>query len=55
MNSNSLKARTITALVICLFMVLGVGPIPLTSTFGLFIVMFRPRWFKQLVSHIYSG
>lgn len=54
MNSDSIKARIVTALIVCLFLVLGVGPVPLTSTFGLFIVIFRPRWFKKLVKLIYS-
>lgn len=54
MNSDSLKARFLTGMVLCLLMVLGVGPVPLTSTLGLFVVIFRPRWFKRLVESIYS-
>ncbi len=54
MNGDSIKTRILTALVLCLFTVLGIGPIPLTSTLGLFIVIFRPRWFKRLVKRIYS-
>jgi hypothetical protein len=29
-------------------------PIPITSTIGLLIVIFRPNWFKRLVDTIYA-
>ena len=54
MNNNSLKARIICVLILLVFAFLGIGPIPLTSTFGLYIVIFRPKWFKLLVANIYS-
>lgn len=53
MNAVSTKARLKSALVLIVFAVLGVGPVPITSTIGLFIIIFRPRWFKQLVDNIY--
>lgn len=53
MNAVSTKARFMSGLVLIVFAVLGVGPVPITSTIGLFIVIFRPRWFKQLVDNIY--
>jgi hypothetical protein len=53
MNAAATKARFKSALVLIVFAVLGVGPVPITSTIGLLIVIFRPRWFKQLVDNIY--
>ena len=54
MNSVALGARVKTILVLTLFSLVGIGPIPVTSTLGLFIVLFRPRWFKELVERIYA-
>ncbi|WP_305908241.1 hypothetical protein Q9L42_011620 [Methylomarinum sp. Ch1-1] len=54
MNNESLKWRFVCAMVLLIFAFLGVGPIPLTSTFGLYIVIFRPKWFKRLIKSIYS-
>lgn len=54
MNSHGLKERIICAIILIMFAILGIGPIPLTSTLGLFIVIFRPRWFLKLVKRIYS-
>ncbi len=52
-----MKASTTTRLkcaaVFLLFMIFSVGPIPITSTLGLYVVIFRPRWFKELVARIY--
>jgi len=53
MHAVSTKARLKSALVLIVFAVLGVGPVPITSTIGLFVIIFRPRWFKQLVDNIY--
>jgi hypothetical protein len=54
MNPVSFAARVKTILVLLLFAVIGLGPIPVTSTVGLLIVIFRPRWFKDLVERIYA-
>ena len=35
-------------------MVFSVGPVPITSAIGLFVVIFRPIWFKKLVDTIYA-
>jgi hypothetical protein len=51
---KSTVARIKTALVLIVLMVVSVVPIPVTSTIGLLIVIFRPDWFKRLVDTIYS-
>lgn len=50
----SIRARIACALVLTAFSVLGLGPIPITSTIGLFIVIFLPAWFKKLIDNIYA-
>ena len=51
---NSTVARIKTALVLIVLMVVSIVPIPITSTIGLLIVIFRPNWFKELVDTIYA-
>jgi hypothetical protein len=53
MNKISSLARIKCAIVFITFMVFSIGPIPITSTIGLFVVIFRPIWFKKLVDNIY--
>ncbi len=51
-----MKAATSWARIKCalVFMVLMIIPLPVTSTMGLLIVIFRPDWFKKLVDTIYA-
>jgi hypothetical protein len=51
---TSTRARIKCAVVLTAFTVLGVGPIPLTSTLGLFLVIFLPAWFKKLIDDLYT-
>jgi hypothetical protein len=50
---RSTLARIKTALVLIVLMAVSIVPIPVTSTLGLLIVIFRPNWFKRLVDAIY--
>lgn len=52
MNVASLIARIKCGLVLMVFMLIPIFPI--TSTIGLFVVIFRPLWFKQLVDKVYA-
>ena len=52
MNKN-IVTRIKCALVLIGLTLLGLGPMPVTSLIGLYIVVFRPQWFKQLVERIY--
>lgn len=52
MTATSIPTRMKCALALIIF---GLIPIlPITSTIGLFIVMFRPIWFKKLVDDMYA-
>jgi len=35
-------------------MIISIGPFPITSTICLYVVIFRPRWFKSLVDKVYA-
>lgn len=52
MKAASFDARVKCGLVLMVFMLIPVFPI--TSTIGLFVVIFRPGWFKQLVDTVYA-
>ena len=54
MNAVSNQARLIAALALIVFAFLGLGPIPITSSIGLFIVIFRPKWFKKFIDTVYA-
>ncbi|MDO9212411.1 MAG: hypothetical protein Q7U23_01095 [Methylococcales bacterium] len=54
MNTTSNWLRIKCAIVLIIFMIFSVSPIPITSTIGLFVVIFRPHWFKKLVDNIYA-
>nr|WP_228779303.1 hypothetical protein [Methylobacter sp. BlB1] len=55
MSGRHLATRIKCVFTLLLLMILDIGPVPITATIGLFIVLFRPRWFKNLVDTIYSG
>ncbi len=50
-----MKARIITALALIVLALLGIGPIPTTTLIIIYVVVFRPRWFKRLVDTIYQS
>lgn len=54
MNSVTFFTRIKCTLVLLLLMVVDIGPVPVTAMIGLFIIVFRPLWFKDLIGHIYS-
>jgi hypothetical protein len=41
-------------IVLLLFTVIGMGPIPVTSVIGIYVVLFRPAWFKHMVMKLYD-
>jgi hypothetical protein len=55
MNNRRLAVKMKCIFILLLLMILDIGPIPITAGLGLFIVLFRPLWFKTLVDTLYSG
>lgn len=41
-------------LVLVALTVLDLGPFPVVSLFGIYLVLFRPRWFWEDVKEIYG-
>lgn len=33
--------------------ILEIGPVPIMGAIGVYVVIFRPQWFKNLVDDIY--
>jgi hypothetical protein len=52
MIAASVGARIKCALVLIIFMLIPI--LPVTGTIGLYIVIFRPMWFKKLVDNVYA-
>jgi len=52
MIAASIFARIKCAIVLIIFMLIPLFPI--TSTIGLYIVIFRPIWFKKFVDNVYA-
>ena len=48
----NLKIKLLVVLI--LLTILGVGPVPVTSVIGIYIVLFRPEWFKHVVLKLYD-
>lgn len=55
MSDRHMATRIKCVFILLLLMILDIGPIPITAGMGLFIVLFRPVWFKSLIDTIYSG
>ncbi|WP_154671595.1 hypothetical protein [Candidatus Methylobacter oryzae] len=53
MMTSSTAARLKCALALIIFMLIPI--LPVTGTIGLFILIFRPIWFKRLVDDVYAG
>ena len=49
-----MMTRIATALALVVLAIIGIGPIPTTSLITIYVVIFRPRWFKHLVDTIYQ-
>jgi len=47
-----LRLRLVVVLV--LLTILGIGPMPVTSVVGIYIVLFRPAWFRRMVLKLYD-
>jgi len=54
MKTNNFALRIKCIVVLLFLMVLEIGPIPVFAIVGLFVVLFRPRWFIELVDALYG-
>jgi hypothetical protein len=52
MKAGSLMARIKCGLILIIFTLIPV--LPITGMIGLFILIFRPVWFRKLVDNVYA-
>jgi len=50
---NSTRIKCLIILILLTF--LGLGPMPVTSVIGIYVVIARPQWFKEMVDRLYQG
>jgi len=48
----SARAKCLAALTV--LALLGIGPIPTTTLLGFYVVLRRPRWFRDLIADLYA-
>lgn len=53
-SDRNMTVRIKCAFVLLILTLMGLGPMPVTSLIGLYVVFARPRWFKELVLKIYA-
>lgn len=53
MASIVTRGKYIVVLLLLIF--LDILPIPILGMMALFVLLFRPRWFKELVDDLYSN
>jgi hypothetical protein len=46
--------RVLCVLILIVFIILEIGPIPISGLLLLWVVVFRPQWFYDLVQNIYG-
>ncbi len=54
MSTQATITRLKWFFIILLVTIIEIGPVPLIGLTMLYIVSFRPRWFKDLIDRIYS-
>lgn len=54
MNFAVLGFRIRAVVIVLLLMILDIGPIPLTAMICLYVIIARPRWFRDFVNTIYG-
>ncbi len=50
-----LKTRFQCMGVLIVLALLEIGPIPIAPFFGMYLVLWRPPWFKDLIERLYAG
>ena len=54
MNSHRTAVRMMMIVSMLLLTIVEIGPIPITALIGLYITVFKPRWFINLVNILYE-
>lgn len=54
MNKHRAAVRIKIILAMLLLTIIEIGPFPITALIGLYVALFRPRWFINLVDDLYN-
>lgn len=54
MNKHRAAVRIKIILTMLLLVMVDISPVPVTAFIGLYIAIFRPRWFVDLVDDLYN-
>ena len=54
MNHRSLLARIKAFVILLGLLIIDIGPVPVTALLAMYVVLFRPNWFKTLIWRIYA-
>ena len=54
MNHAGFIPRIKCFFILLLLMIVDISPIPVLEIICMFILLFRPRWFKELIDRIYA-
>jgi hypothetical protein len=54
MSKPRIMLRFKLFLIMLFLMILDIGPVPITASIGIYIVLFRPHWFIKLADKLYG-
>ena len=54
MKKHHILVRVLMIVTMILLSILEVGPLPITALLGLYVAVFRPRWFINLMDSLYE-
>jgi hypothetical protein len=54
MKKHPVLVRILLIITMILLTILEVGPVPVTALIGLYVAIFRPRWFINLMDTLYD-
>lgn len=54
MNKHRAAVRIKIIVTMILLTIIDIGPVPITAVIGLYVAIFRPHWFINLVDDLYN-
>lgn len=50
-----MSSRIVTLFLLIVLAITDIGPVPTVSLICIYIILFRPQWFKTLIDKIYKS
>lgn len=54
MKRHHVLVRILIIVAMLLLTIIEIGPVPITALGGLYVAIFRPRWFIDLMDNLYD-